>query len=252
MIVLRVLMAIAASTVLTVALVLLARVTRKRHRMRGTPDIEPTYITTVGTLYGIFIAFMIFTVWNQYNDARQAIEKEANAVVDVRRLARGLSEPNRERVRQASMDYARSVVNDEWPAMAHGRPSLRTERISVRMWTLLVTNANYSPTDSLLRDHILYAWKDVMDLRRLRLLSASSGITGYAYALLIIGALITVGLACLFTVDDLPTHVLKAGSLAAIIALMLVTIWGLDHPFSSNVRIQPIAFTRAMHAFGEQ
>ena len=62
-VVIRILLAIAVSTAFTLALVLLARATRKQHCLRGTPDVEPTYITTVGTLYGIFVAFMIFTVW---------------------------------------------------------------------------------------------------------------------------------------------------------------------------------------------
>lgn len=241
----RVILVLIAATTISVALVLLARTTQKRHKLCGTEDVETAYITAVTTLYGIFIAFMIFTVWTRYNEALEATDVEASGVAQVYQLAGALPQPARRDLRDLCVDYARSVVRDEWPAMRHGVRSQRTQDVVQKIWSFL-NNLSRSDTDSVTRDHLLTTWTTVADQRRLRLLRTYTGLTGYAYALLIVGGVITLGLASIFTVDDIRSHVIKASALGSIITLMLVTIWGLDHPFSSEVRLQPTAFTRVL------
>lgn len=241
----QVLVVVAITTLLSVALVLLARVTWGRHRMRGTQDVETAYITAVSTLYGIFIAFMIFTVWTRYNEAREATSAEADTVAEIYRTAGGLPEPMRGSLQKLMIEYGHSVVDHEWGAMLHGLPSRRTEAVVRKIWAQFDTMPD-QVRDSVLRDHLLTSWTRMTDLRRERLLRASTGLSEYAYALLIIGALINLGLACVFTVDDIGTHVLKAAALGTMIGVMLVAIWGLDHPFRSRVRIAPAAFVHVL------
>lgn len=227
--------------VVSLVFVGLARLTQTRHRMRGTDDVETAYVTSICTLYGIFIAFMIFTVWNRYEEARLSVTIEANTVAEVYRLAGGLQDPLRTEVKSLSMEYARSVVNDEWVTMLHGKPSPRTEAIVRRMWALF----NRMPEevkDSVIRDHMLTAWTTLADRRRMRLLWSYTGLSEYAYVVLFAGAAITIGLAAVFTVDNFGTHLVKATSLAAMIALMLATVWGLGHPFRGAVRLQALPF----------
>lgn len=243
--ILRVVLIVMAATAISLGLVLLARVTRRTDRMRGTGDVETAYITAVATLYGIFIAFMIFAVWNRYNESLEATDIEASTMAEMYQLAGGLSEPTRDDLRKLSLEYGRSVVDDEWAAMRRGHASRRTQDVVERTWELL-NGPNTAHTDPVQRDHLLTAWSRLTDQRRERLLRAYTGLNEYAYALLVIGGLITLGLACVFTVDDFWTHLLKASTLGCIIGLMLVTIWVLDHPFSSHVRLQPTPFVRVL------
>ena len=246
LVVLRVFVAVGVATLFSIGLVFLARLTQKRHSMRGTDDVETAYVTSVSTLYGIFVAFMIFTVWNQYNEAKDAAAAEANSIAEVYQLAGGLDDPLKVRVRNLALKYAHSVIDYEWNTMRKGESSPRTQQIVNAMWILLNRMGPDIVKDSVLHDHLLTAWSKTGDVRRLRLEWSSSGLSSPAYALLIVGGLITIGLACLFTTDDFLIHVIKASAISVMIVMMLVTIWGLDHPYSSNVRIKPIPLTRMM------
>lgn len=244
--VIRVLVAVGAATAIAFGLVMLARATFKRHGMRGTGDVETAYVAAVSTLYGIFIAFMVFIVWTKYDDARRSVAAEANAVAEVYRLAGGQDSPMNGRIRGLALEYAHSVIEHEWDTMRHGKPSVRTEKLVNEMWTELNRMGPDNVKDEVIRDHLLTSWSKATDLRRLRLLWCSTGFASVGYALLIVGGLITLGIACLFTVDDLTTHVIKASAMAALIALMMMAIWGLDHPFSSGIRIRRTPFADAL------
>lgn len=239
----HILLVVAIATLCTLGLVLLARATHKHHRMRGTEDVETAYITSLSALYGIFIAFMIFTVWVQYNDARNGVAEEADTVEEIYNLAGGLPQPQRARMEGLMLDYAHSVVDREWATMEDGHLSPDTERVVNRIWKELNRMGQGNVKDDVLRDHMLTSWGEITDIRRMRLAWCSTGLNEYAYALLLVGGIIALAIACLFTVDDFWTHALKACALGAMIALMLAAIWGLDHPFRSNVRLSPEPFT---------
>ena len=40
------------------------------------------YLQTVGTIYAVLLAFVVFVVWQQHNDTRSAVESEANELSD--------------------------------------------------------------------------------------------------------------------------------------------------------------------------
>ena len=89
-------------------------------------DIASYFFLMIGTLYAVLIAFAIFVVWTQFQDAGTNLEREVNAVGDLSRMSAGLPEPEHSKVRSALLEYIHAVLEDEFPAMAEGRDSPRT------------------------------------------------------------------------------------------------------------------------------
>jgi hypothetical protein len=58
----------------------------------------------------------------------------------------------------------------------------------------------------------------------------------------VVGGLIVVGFTYLFGLENTRSHRLMIASLAAIIALVMLTIYSLDHPFAGIARVKPDAF----------
>ena len=56
-------------------------------------DIASYFFLMIGTLYAVLIAFAIFVVWTQFQDAGTNLEREVNAVGDLSRMSAGLPEP---------------------------------------------------------------------------------------------------------------------------------------------------------------
>jgi Protein of unknown function (DUF4239) len=93
---------------------------------------SPRDNATTGTIYaalyvmfGVSVGFSLFLVWQQFNTARQVTQNEAASVERLYRLAQRFPEPERDRVQDKAVSYARGVVEEEWPSMWRGVASQR-------------------------------------------------------------------------------------------------------------------------------
>ena len=210
--------------------------------IEGTKDIEGFYITVLGTLYAILVAFMIFAVWGRYYNASVATSQEADNLADVYRLSLALPEPYKSQAKKLCLDYGNTMIESEWPAMARLVYSEKGWAVVDKMWKLFGNIGASEVADPVLRDHILTNFTELTDLRRFRLLESQSSLPYILYGVLIFGAIITIGFASIFAAVDLGTHALKACVLAALISIMLFTVWSLDHPFKGQVHVTPTPF----------
>jgi hypothetical protein len=219
---------------------------QRRGSIPGSGDIEGVYVTTLGTLYAVFIAFMIFVVWTRSFNALTAMENEATQLGNVYRLSATLPQPLRNQLQQSCIDYANTMIKYEWPDMQYGRTARRGHAVVLRMWGYINSVTPQNELDDARREVLLTSFVDLVSLRRYRLLEAQTGLPGLLYGVLIFGGVLVIGLAAIFSTDTLLPHALKTIALAAIISLMLLTIWSLDYPFQGPIRVDPSAFQRTL------
>jgi len=81
--------------------------------------------------------------------------------------------------------------------------------------------------------------------RRLRQLQVNAGLPGILWAVLAVGAIVTIVSACLFGGADLKLHFVQVTVLSLLLSLVLVTIADIDHPFQGAVHVTPAGFERA-------
>src|SRR5665647_1819393 len=84
------------------------------------------------------------------------------------------------------------------------------------------------------------------ELRRQRILYASSGVHPILYFVLIAGSLITLAFAMLFGTENLIPHLTMTILLAAMIAITIFTIIALDYPFTGAVSIKSDVFSSVL------
>jgi hypothetical protein len=98
-------------------------------------DVAGNYLQTLGTIYAVLLAFVVIVVWQQFNDARSAVEREANEVLDIFRTASGFSEPARGELREQLQIYVSAVLDREWEAMARDENGVFEE-----VWSVLIAS----------------------------------------------------------------------------------------------------------------
>ena len=91
-----------------------------RHRTLKTPAssrklISSEIFSLFATVYAFFLGFAIVTLWGTFVSAKNYVNAEAGAVLVSYHLSMPLEHSRG--FRQALVDYAKSVVNDEWPSM---------------------------------------------------------------------------------------------------------------------------------------
>ena len=145
-----------------------------------------------------------------------------------------------------------SVIDSEWPHMAvHQSGSGDTaDALNVVWGDVKHLREPASATTS--GDFVQEAIRDASaatDERRARILESSSQIPGTLWAVLIVGALVTIAFTYLFGVDTLWHHALMVSAVATLIGLSLLVIVTLNLPFTGDVAVKPEAMRIALESF---
>ena len=225
--------------------VLIDRLWTKEHR-RTHNDLIGWQLSILGTTYAVIVGFMLYTVWTNFGLAEVNADSEANALVNVYRLADGLPAEQKEQLKQAARMYADAVVNQDWPQMAKGDEGrLASHYADQKMWAILMTVKAASGTELTAEDHALYELSAVAEHRRIRQLESISRLPGVLWFVLIVGGAVTIMSSCMFGADSSWLHSLQVFAFSLLIALVLVAIADIDRPFQGSVHVDDTAFRRA-------
>lgn len=210
----------------------------------GHNDVIGPNVGVIGTTYAVLIAFMLSNVWTDFRAAENNAEQESNSLVNIYRVAKAMPEPERAQIQRLARDYATAVVGQEWRAMEKGEEIARG--LPRPLWDAVTQVQPRSTPEQISMDHALSELRNLTEHRRIRELQSRSRLPAILWAVLIVGAIITVVSSCLFGVENFKLHVVQVSFLAFLLALVLVAIGDIDSPFDGPVRVSPDGFRYAI------
>lgn len=219
--------------------------------LRASADSIGTYLQTVGGIYAVLLAFVVYVVWGQFNDARSLVQREAAALVDLHRTASGLPRASRAAIHAGLRGYVEAVLRDEWPAMVRHDQAV-IERVSHTLddvWLAVHRCEPDSTCQHTVYSEVLSRFNDLTDLRTSRLIAAEFRIPLAMKILLYNGALIVVGSMYLLAIEPAWLHALVTAAMAGAMAHVLYLIVDLDDAFSGDWQVSKEPFERAQQAF---
>jgi len=209
-------------------------------------DIIGWQLSILGTTYAVIIGFMLYTVWTNFGLALANASAEANSIQNVYRLAEGLPDPQRNQLKNAARVYADTVIQQDWPAMAHSTSaSLKSRDVAASMWRILMSVKAASPNEILAEDHAISELSAVVAYRKVRETESISTLPTVLWFVLIIGGGLTVMSSCTFGSTNLWLHALQVFAFSLLISLVLAAIADIDRPFQGSVHVSDSAFRRA-------
>ena len=212
----------------------------------ATNDVVGNYLQTLGSIYAVLLAFVVFVVWTQFNDARSRVEIEANELMDLYRTSAGLPDPTRSTLQRTIREYVELVSGPEWKAMARGELHAfdHGDRLLDSMWDALNTCDAESNCHAALFSEALQRFNGVSDARTNRLTSSQLKIPLALRILLYMGAVITIGSMYLFAVDSVLVHLLMTGAMAGALSHILYVVHDLDDCFAGAFQVPLESFER--------
>ena len=218
--------------------------------LRDSADAVGNYLQTVGGIYAVLLAFVVFVVWGQYNDARGFVDREASAIVDLHRTASGLPAESRVELQRRLRDYVEAVVADEWRAMTDGDEATieRVGRLLEDVWMAIHRCRPADDTQQTIYGEVVSRFNDLSDLRTNRLTASRLRIPLAMKILLYLGAVITIGSMYLIAIDRFWIHAAITAALAGAIAHILFLIHDLDRVFVGHCHVDEAPFLRARRA----
>lgn len=202
-------------------------------------EVAGFIIGVLGAIYAVLLAFVVVIMWDQYGEARANIEQEANQLNSLSHLAQGYPGETRSRLLDMLRAYAQSAIDDEWPAMAQGDESGRTQSAMDDLWRAHMDFDPQTNRETTLYQESLDHLDELSASRRLRLYASRDDLPPIIQVLLWGGGLITIAFTYFFGVKSIRSQALMTAALAGVIAFILFLVLALDNPFHGYVRASP-------------
>ena len=223
----------------------------RAHEFITHNEVGGVIISVCGALYAVMLGFLTVVAWEHYQDARQLVVQESDADIDAWHTSVGLPDAVRRRVRADMLQYAQVMVDKEWPSMRRGGFE---EQAAIIVMDAIDVAATFEPAghmQSNAQDATLLQLTTMHDARQQRIAINQSGVSGFEWAVLIIGAVCIICFCWLFGVRHAPMHMLMTSTVVTIIVSILVLLFELQYPFRSDVGIGPGAWKGALAHIGE-
>jgi hypothetical protein len=230
---------IAASMIAAVAGLYVVRLVVPHDVLKANNDVAGNYLQTLGTIYAVLLAFVVFVVWTQQNEAAKFVEREANELRDLGRIACSFSDPPRSQLLDIVRAYAREVIDHEWAAMAHGAGTTRAAQLLESIWSSIRAFEARTPCEHALFAEAISRFNDLNDARTDLLQSSRTRMPPTLWLLLLAGGVATVASMYLFGLDSFCAQSIMTSSMAGAVSFVLFLIGDLDNPFSGDWQVTP-------------
>jgi hypothetical protein len=212
--------------------------------LRSHNEVAGNIFACAGGLYSLLLAFVVFLVWDGFNDASSHADMEFS-------VAKGLyhdieyypDTTESKKIKEVYLIYAHNVVTEEYPAMRQLNPiplssKKAFDNLFIEIEQLQPQNINLNARSDEMFRHL----NELATARSLRQLSASSGIPFELWLPLLIGGLITLAFVTMLDIENVRFHIFLSAMLGAFIGLVIYLIVILDYPFSGYLSIQPTGY----------
>jgi amino acid transporter len=202
----------------------------------------------VGVFFAVLLAFIAVAAWESFGKADDTAQREASLTGDLWRDAFALPDPAKTQLLGDMHDYVQIVLDQEWPAMARGAPIGDDGWVPLFKFHQVLSGIHTSDamqvamiTETLTRLNSLY------DARAQRILAAQDHIEPTVWAVVLLGAFITITFTYFFGMESFTMHVLMTTAVAVTLALIIVLILAFDYPFRGEVQVTPDGFRNVQH-----
>jgi hypothetical protein len=203
------------------------------HYDDGANDAVSGTVQAIGVFYGITVGLIAVAVWNTNSNAQGLVSHEAAAISALYRDVSSYPSPLREELRASMRDYTVFLVERAWTAQQKGQGQ------SINEGTFLLDEFqrklnSFQPANAaqtVLHAETLRAYNNLLEYRRLRIDAVAGGLSSVMWAVIWVGAAISIGIAYFFNIPDIKLHAILVALMGGFLAMVLFMIIINDKPF---------------------
>ena len=243
-----------ASVVVTVVACLLFGASRA-HDQADDKDADSRGFlgAVISGLFIVALAFYMVIVWEEGGSAADNASREAAAVADVYWQTAAMPQPQRDHIRSLLTEYPKLVADKEWPLLAVGQSDASTG-VALNALHAEIVSLPATPDEvKSARERSLQSLREITDLRRDRLDSAS-GLDNTGKIMLfgtIAGAVAMIVFPLMIGFTSRKRHIVQMSLTAALLSFVCVLCVGMTQPFDGWFRVEPESFTSLTEELAE-
>lgn len=206
-------------------------------------DMVGVVLGMYGTIYGIFLAFVIVAELQGLDTAGTVVASEATHAAEIVRGASAFPAAERKRLTGAVGEYIHAVVDTQWPLMREGKADgPRTEDALAGIYKTLQDYEPVTESEKAYYAQSATALDGLVGDRRARLTIAAQELPALLKVLVYGGALIMIPLTFLYGVVNRKAQLMFVGSVSVLIGVTLLLSLALARPFAGDLGVQPAPF----------
>lgn len=213
--------------------------------------IRESLIGGLTGMFAIMLAFSAAGIWTDDIRAREAVQREANALENIVALASYLPDQLREEVRNKILVFGRRTIEKDWPAMQRraGFNEPLFERLGRSPIVGLIDQLSSGAEGSTTSPAFGVLVGQLVELRSARIqreMIARGGVSPAQWMALILIPMAALALIVLAYNHDFRWQLTAAGIYLVAVCAALFVILAHDRPFVGHLGIKPIPIERAM------
>lgn len=205
-------------------------------------DVAGFLGAVVAVVYAIIAGFMVITLWDQYVTANDTVQNETVNLHDLVQFSGAFGQTAQGKIRQLVVQYANSVITDDWKAMAEGEGSAVTQNDFDRLITAIQVLKVNNPTQEPFLSEMLTQVDEVGQERQQRLDLSGQAVPGILWLVVILASVTTLGFCLVFGIKTARLHYVMVATVGVLIGVILALILLLEYPFSGTIAVKPTPF----------
>jgi hypothetical protein len=206
-------------------------------------ELVSDFLAGLGVFYGITLGLIAAGTWENFADIDGKVGEEAASLTALYRDISYYPAPMNDSLKTHLKTYTHLIINDVWKEQQRGLiPTKDTKEISKFQKILYGFNPETNQYIAI-HQEALSQFNNLIQLRRQRLQSITSGLPATLWWVLIFGAIINIIIMWCFVTEHIQFHLLLTSIYSMLVGSLLFLIVVMDNPFRGEFSVNPDAFT---------
>jgi len=212
----------------------------KGERARAFQRVSPGLLSPLGAIFGLLVVFVVFQVFNDFDRAKMAVDREASAIRAVVLLAGSFPGEPETQIRNLIRRHIDEAVSTEWPAMAKQAASLKVAAPALsETLRLALALTPQSEGQILARNEMVRELENAMDARRERINLSRSTVNWVKWTCMFVQAVCALVAIAMIHCDNRAAAAIALGIFATGVAVSGILIATHDRRFSGDIHVEP-------------
>jgi hypothetical protein len=228
----------------------LVRPFARRDLSHGQNETSGAIFVVAGTVYAVFLAFVVVAAWEAHTNAQAAASDEASLLATLYRGSTAMERQSGDQLRTLIRQYTRDVIAEEWKLLARGGYSERARRAGLEMYRVFGAMPPQTRRDDAVIDQAQLATLAQVEAdRHKRILMAEDSLSPLIWWTAIINGLLVMAMCFFLCADRHWLHLVMSAILAVMIVMFLYVLAIYAKPFGGLMPLKPTAFARALDVY---
>jgi hypothetical protein len=198
-------------------------------------QVSSVTVTAVAVVLGVLLGFLAAHVWANFDRAYDYVGQEAGALAQTLMFAETFPPDIRTRLRDTVAAHVKSVVDEEWPAMARREGIARGPSASLaEAVTTILAFTPASPKEELARKRALVAVEKALDARHARIMLSGVTIDRTQWRVIMLLFALIMATVGMVHADNRTSNAIALFLVASASATSFVLLLAYDHPLSAR------------------